>query len=129
MRMKIAVDFDGTMVAHEYPEIGAESPGCSEWLQKIAEAGGAIILYTMRSGKELQDAIDWTAEHNIPLWGVNRDPDQDSWTDSPKCYANVYVDDAALGCPLRENPKMGGRPMVDWDIVGPALMKILGKQA
>jgi hypothetical protein len=68
----------------------------------------------MRSGKELEDAVNWFAENDIPLYGVQRNPSQDTWTNSPKCYAQIYIDDAALGCPLTFDEALSGRTFVDW---------------
>lgn len=113
--MIFAIDFDGTCVTHEYPEIGRQI-GASRVLNRIVKEGGKLILWTMRSGKELQDAVDWFKINNIPLYGIQRNPTQDSWTNSPKCYAKIYIDDAALGCPLKQGLK-GERPFVDWDKV------------
>ena len=132
--MIIAVDFDGTCVTHKFPDIG-ENIGAEIVLKKLADDGNKIILYTMRSHSSkktedaessgmistkrdcLQDAIDWFNKYNIPLYGVNCNPTQHEWTDSPKAYAHRYIDDAALGCPLiyvgnRNNPYV--RPYVDW---------------
>lgn len=130
--MIIAVDFDGTCVTHEFPKVGKDI-GAVPVLKELVEKGHKIILYTMRShpnksnkGKTLsewiisndtlQDAIDWFKENDIPLWGINENPNQKKWTSSPKIYANIYIDDAALGTPLRY-AKEGGlyRPYVDWD--------------
>lgn len=108
----IAVDFDGTCVTHEYPEIGRDI-GATPVLQRIIADGGKIILWTMRSGKELLDAIAWFEKQDIPLYGIQRNPTQSRWTDSPKCYAKIYIDDAALGCPLKQGPQ-DARPYVDW---------------
>ena len=119
----IAVDFDGTCVSHEFPEVGADVPGAVRVLKRIADRGAKIILWTMRSDNPgsgewyLEDARRWFSRHNIPLYGVNSNPSQSRWTSSPKAYAHHYVDDAALGCPLKPNPKFGGRPIVDWDAV------------
>lgn len=124
MSLVVAVDFDGTVVDHRYPIIGADVPGSVEWLRKLADADVKIVLFTMRSGDTLDDAVRWYALKGIPLYGVNRNPDQGTWTSSPKAYAHVYVDDAAFGCPLRENPRSGGRPFVDWDTVGPKLLEM-----
>ena len=109
--MDIAIDFDGTVVAHEYPNVGKDI-GAVPVLRKIIESGNNIILYTMRSGKHLQDAIDWYAEKGIPLYGVQFHPTQKTWTDSNKCYAQLYIDDAALGCPLVIGAH--SRPYVYW---------------
>lgn len=119
----IAVDFDGTVVDHRYPDIGADVPGAVESLRRLVACGCKIVLFTMRGGEELAEAVEWYRWHGIPLYGINRNPSQDSWTDSPKAYAHVYVDDAAVGCPLRRNPRLGGRPFVDWDAVEKILME------
>ena len=112
-KMYIAVDFDGTVVQHEYPAIGGLVPLAIPTIKKWMEAGHKIILNTMRSGKELDDAVSFLMKQGITLYGVNRNPTQDRWTKSPKVYAHIYVDDAAYGCPLI-HPEDGGRPYVDW---------------
>ncbi len=111
--MKIAIDFDGTCVTHEYPNVGTPLFNCINVLTKLQNAGHQLILYTMRSGNELRDAVTYLQGNGIKLYGVNKDPDQSSWTSSPKCFANLYIDDAALGCPtlITENTS---RKEVDW---------------
>ena len=113
--MKIAIDFDGTCVEHEYPKIGKTVPNVLKVLQKLVKSGHSLILYTMRSGKELEAAKQWFEENDIPLWAVNENPTQMMWTTSPKVYADLYIDDAALGVPLtsNENP----RSYVNWKAV------------
>ncbi len=112
--MIIAIDFDGTVVTHEYPRIG-EDVGAVPVLRAMASKGHQLILFTMRSGDELQQAVDWFTANGIPLWGINTNPDQKAWTNSPKAYAQLYIDDAALGCPLIVPGS--GRPYVDWSEV------------
>jgi hypothetical protein len=121
--MYIAVDFDGTCVTHEYPRIGKDI-GAVPVLKKLSDSGHKIILNTMRSGKELADAIKWFIDNDIPLFGANENPTQKSWTDSPKVHANVYIDDCGIGCPVIYNPAVSGRPYVDWT----AIEKILKKE-
>lgn len=110
--MEIAIDFDGTCVKHEYPLVGADI-GAVPVLKKLVEAGYRLILYTMRSGKELQDAVDWFTDNHIALYGIQYNPTQATWTSSNKCYAQLYIDDAALGCPLVKGTDID-RPYVDW---------------
>ena len=114
--MYIAIDFDGTCVTHDYPRIGKEI-GATEVLKRLVEAGHKLILNTMRSDKELQDAVNWFKKNGIELYGVNENPTQKRWTNSPKVYAHMYIDDAALGCPLINAPELSNRPFVDWDSV------------
>jgi len=111
--MIIAIDFDGTCVTHEYPRIGKDI-GAVPILKALVKNGHELILYTMRSGKELQDAVTWFQNNEIPLYAVNKNPTQESWTQSPKCYANLYIDDAALGMPLAHSGHFRDYPYVDW---------------
>lgn len=117
----ICFDFDGTCVYHRYPEIGDPVPGALDTLKELQEAGHRLILFTMRSGSELQEAVDYLESYDIELFGININPTQTHWTQSPKAYGQVYIDDAALGCPLkmRQNEP---RPFVDWDKVKTLLL-------
>lgn len=133
--MIIAVDFDGTCVTHEFPSIGKDI-GAVPVLKELINNGHKLILLTMRSHKivkensvpidTLQDAIDWFKRNKIPLYGINKNPNQERWTSSPKVYANIYIDDAALGTPLKYD-KDGAIsiPYVDWDKMR-ILLKIKG---
>lgn len=118
----IAVDFDGTIVDHMYPKIGNEVPGAFRWLKELQKYF-KLILLTMRSDNELEEAVKYCKDNGVEFWSINDNPDQKSWTTSRKVYAHFYIDDAGIGCPLRENPRMNGRPYVNWDIVGEILLK------
>lgn len=109
----IAVDFDGTIVTHMYPELGRPVPNAIRVLKALLVADCKLILWTMRSGSELQAAVDYCSEHDIGFWGINQNPDQISWTSSQKAYAHLYIDDAALGTPLLQDTQ-SGRSMVNW---------------
>lgn len=114
----VAIDFDGTLAEHQYPDIGLAVPGAIEVCKELQEAGHRLILYTMRSnyskdGNTLDEAIDWCRERGLEFWAVGRNPEQESWTNAFKCYAQVYIDDNAIGCPLRESIQ-SKRFMVDW---------------
>jgi hypothetical protein len=118
----IALDFDGTVVTHEYPRIG-EDIGAIPVLKKIIQNGNRIVLNTMRSGDELNESIEWFNTNGIELYGVGYNPTQSSWTTSNKCYAELYIDDAALGAPLSID-KRYGRPFINWVIVEEMLVKM-----
>lgn len=94
--MTIAVDFDGTCVKHRYPMVGEDVDGAVSVLKELVRKGHKIILYTMRSGDTLDDAISWFIDNDIELWGINRNPEQYGWSSSPKVFANLYIDDAPL---------------------------------
>lgn len=129
--MEIAIDFDGTCVTHQFPDIGQDI-GAVPVLKRLVAAGHKLILYTMRSnGGEvplftengitttsanfLDDAVAWFANNAIPLYGIQSNPTQSSWTSSNKCYAQLYIDDAALGAPLVRGKHE--RPYIDWEKV------------
>ena len=117
--MIIAIDFDGTCVTHEYPEVGKDI-GAIPVLRRLVDHGHQLILWTMRHddsiGIDLEPrraAVGWFRNNGIPLFGVNRNPNQ-RWSGSPKAYAQLYIDDAALGCPLKVDENISSRPFVDW---------------
>lgn len=112
----IAVDFDGTCVEHNYPAIGMDVEGAVDVLRELNKHGHRIILNTMRSGQRLEAAVRWFRDRKIELWAVNRNPEQDQWTTSPKVYADIYIDDSALGCPLIFLEGLR-RPVVNWSKV------------
>jgi len=127
--MDICIDFDGTCVAHEYPEIGKDI-GAIPVLKELTENGHRLILFTMRSDRKkkkkvgglemiveenvLTEAVKWFADNDIPLYGIQKNPTQRFWTSSPKAYGHLYIDDANLGCPLIIDDAEADRPYVDW---------------
>ena len=113
--MIIAVDFDGTLVKHDYPRIGEEVPGAVSVCQRLISAGHQLILWTVRDGDQFYDAYRWLKEHNLTFWGLNLNPQQLAWSKSNKVYAQIYIDDAALGCPLIY--PLDGRPYADWEAI------------
>ena len=113
--MILCIDFDGTCVTHEYPKIGKDI-GAEDVLKELVKNGHQLILWTMRSGETLDIAVKWFEERSIPLFGINENPTQKTWTTSNKAYAHKYIDDAAMGAPLKEDIRGGlHRPYIDWD--------------
>lgn len=109
----IAIDFDGTCVEHEYPSVGMDVEGAVETLRALNNKGHRLILFTMRSGDKLDKAVKWFKDREIELWAVNENPEQREWTESPKVFADVYIDDAALGCPIMFIDGVR-RPVINW---------------
>ena len=131
--MDINVDFDGTCITHDFPNIGKDI-GSVPVLKKLVQNGHKLILFTMRSHRPflrftgntrdtLDEAVNWFKENDIPLHGINTNPDQKTWTDSPKSYAELIIDDTALGCPLIYNREIHQRPFVDWSKVEEMLVE------
>lgn len=117
--MIIGIDFDGTCVTHEFPEVGKDI-GAEPILKELINNDHQLILFTMRSDKEeknLTDAVKWFEERNIPLFGINENPEQKVWTSSPKPYCHLYIDDAGLGIPLKYDKSLCDRGFVDWEKV------------
>lgn len=112
-RMIIAVDFDGTCVEHDYPDVGLDVEGAVETLRALTAKGHRLILFTMRSGAKLEAAERWFRDRKIELWAVNRNPEQREWTESTKVFADIYIDDSALGCPIMFIDGVR-RPVIDW---------------
>ena len=113
----IGIDFDGTVVTHEYPEVGRDI-GAVPVLKRLVNSGNKLILFTMRSGRNgtLQDAVNWFKDNGIELYGVNTNPTQSEWTDSTKAHCDIYIDDAGLATPTKFDEETG-REYVDWERV------------
>ena len=71
--MIIAVDFDGTIVEHKYPKIGSEIPFATDTLKMLIKDGHQLILWSVREGELLQEAVDWCHERGVDFWAVNKD--------------------------------------------------------
>lgn len=124
--MYVCVDFDGTIVDREYPDLGRPVPNAIPTLLEAQSRGAKLILFTMRAGPELVDAVEYLEDAGIQLFGVNENPDQ-SWSTSRKVYGHCYIDDAALGVPLIK-PDGFARPCVDWSRIRPLLLKNLARR-
>lgn len=115
--LEIIIDCDGTVMSHEFPNIGNDI-GAVEVLKELTDSGHRLILFTMRSdsfrGNYLTEAVNWFKENNIPLYGIQKNPTQHLWTTSPKAYGNYFIDDAAIGTPLKTDLSISSRPFVDW---------------
>lgn len=127
------IDADGTIFTHEFPKIG-KSIGAEKVLKRLTDNGHKLIIFTMRSdrktnaptndetildvtGNFLTDVVNWYKKNNIPVYGIQSDPNQHNWTTSPKSYAHKMIDDTGVGCPLKFDPEISDRPFVDWDKV------------
>lgn len=119
--MDILIDFDGTCVTHEFPRVGRDI-GAVPILKKLVESGHRLILFTMRSnnqrGNFLDDAVDWFKKNDIPLYGIQENPEQKIWTTSPKAYGQLIIDDTCLGIPLtlldERGIQISDRPFINW---------------
>lgn len=99
--MLIAVDFDGTIVEHRYPEIGPEKPFAIDTLKMLIRDRHQLILWSVREGRLLEEAIVWCRERGVEFWAVNRDfPEEDITRNenfSRKLRVDLFIDDRNLG--------------------------------
>jgi hydroxymethylpyrimidine pyrophosphatase-like HAD family hydrolase len=99
--MTIAVDFDGTIVTHEYPNIGKEIPFAVQTLKMLQDDGHKLILWTVREGDLLRDAIQWCREKGLEFYAANKDyPEEEEQNNnhySRKLKADIWIDDRNIG--------------------------------
>ena len=97
--MIIAVDFDGTIVDHEYPAIGKTKLFAFETLKAMQKQGHQLILWTYRSGDELKQAVEFCKKNGIEFYAVNKNYPEEVYDDSMsrKIMADVYIDDRNVG--------------------------------
>ena len=95
----IAVDFDGTIVEHAFPEIGKEMLFAFETLKALQDKGHRLILWTFRDGKTLEDAVAYCKERGIEFYAVNKSfPEEDfDLSISRKVSADMFIDDRNIG--------------------------------
>ena len=132
MKLKIAIDFDGTIVEHKYPDIGKECPNAFYWMKRWKEAGALLILLTMRGtktpdGDTLTPAVEFCKTNGIIFDAINENIDE-AWSNSRKIEYHIGIDDRNFGCPLvypDYYKSYYARPHMDWGIVGPEVLKIL----
>ena len=94
--MTIAVDFDGTIVEHRYPKIGEEIPFATETLKILAQERHKLILWTVREGELLEEAIEWCRQRGVFFYSVNKDyPEEEKSHNgfSRKLKADLFIDD------------------------------------
>ena len=99
--MIIAVDFDGTIVEHEYPKIGKEKIFATETLRQLINDGHRLILWTVREGELLDEAVEWCRQRGVEFYAVNKDFPEENISKneqfSRKIKADVWIDDLNVG--------------------------------
>ena len=100
--MTIAVDFDGTIVEHEYPRIGEERPFATDTLKMLIADHHRLILWTVREGELLDEAVEWCRKRGVEFWAVNRDYPEEHGIQSNnhfsrKLKVDLWIDDRNIG--------------------------------
>ena len=96
--MIVAVDFDGTLVEHVYPGIGAPKIPVIERCKALKRFGHKLILWTCRDGEALEQAVAAMKLHGLEFDAINENIPDENWPfpTSKKVYADYYVDDKAV---------------------------------
>jgi hydroxymethylpyrimidine pyrophosphatase-like HAD family hydrolase len=97
--MRIAVDFDGTIVDHEYPAIGKEKLFALRTLIGMQKRGCTLILWTYRAGKELDEAVEYCRKNGLEFYAINKNYPEEVFDESisRKIDADMYIDDRNFG--------------------------------
>ena len=99
--MTIAVDFDGTIVTHKYPNIGEEIPFAVDTLKMLRNDGHKLILWSVREGELLDAAVQWCRDRGLEFYAVNRDYPEETTDNNPhfsrKLKVDMFIDDRNLG--------------------------------
>lgn len=98
--MIIAVDFDGTIVEHKYPQIGEEISFAVETLKLLSKEKHHLILWTVREGQLQEDAVQWCKDRGLEFYAVNKNyPEETTSTKgfTRKINADLFIDDRSLG--------------------------------
>ena len=98
----IAVDFDGTIVEHRYPEIGEERPFALDTLKMLIKDRHKLILWTVREGQLLDDAVNWCRERGVEFYAINRDYPEETFENNPHFSRKLnsidyWIDDRNIG--------------------------------
>ena len=108
--MTIAVDFDGTIVEHRYPEIGEEIPFAIETLKMLIKDRHKLILWTVREGKLLDEAVEWCRQRGVEFYAVNRDYPEETLKNNPHYSRKLNTIDYFI-----DDRNVGGLP--DWGTI------------
>lgn len=99
--MTIGVDFDGTIVEDKYPAIGEEIPFATDTLKMLIKEHHKLVLWTVREGLALEEAVQWCHERGVDFYAINRDYPEERLDNnqhfSRKIKADVWIDDRNLG--------------------------------
>jgi hypothetical protein len=100
-KLIIAIDFDGTIVDNIYPEIGKLKPMAKEIINKLYNDGHYIIIWTCRNNSHIEydlltDMKYFLEENDIKYHKINKNVDHIKSGDTPKIYADIYIDDRSL---------------------------------
>ena len=92
----IFVDFDGTICKDAWPDCGAPNHKVIYYILKKKAQGCKLILWTCRTGKQLEEAVKWCSKYGIIFDAINENlPEliEMYGGDTRKITADEYIDD------------------------------------
>lgn len=96
--MIIAIDFDGTIVEHKFPEIGKLRKDAKEVINQLYNEGHYIIIWTCRyEGFAVEQMELFLAANDIKYHCINQNHPELLFSPKPKIYADIYIDDRQVG--------------------------------
>ncbi|MGB8358164.1 MAG: hypothetical protein WCD55_06070, partial [Bacteroidales bacterium] len=68
-------------------------------LKELQKRGALLILWTIRTGKELDEAVRFCRENGIVFYAINRNYPEEQWAeDTPrKLNVDIFIDDKNAG--------------------------------
>ncbi|MFO8022442.1 MAG: hypothetical protein R6U65_08245 [Perlabentimonas sp.] len=97
--LKVAVDFDGTIVENKFPSIGKPMLFAFETLKAMQQSGILLILWTVRKGKELDEAVEFCRSKGLEFYAINANYPEEEYDPnaSRKIEADIFIDDRNIG--------------------------------
>ena len=99
-RKVIAIDFDGTLSLGEYPACGPANEKLIEIIKRLMSDPSEVrlyyVLWTSRTGVELDKAVAWLKSQGLELDGINKPPKETAADYTRKIWADLYIDDKAI---------------------------------
>lgn len=96
----IAVDFDGTIVEHKYPQIGKTMPFAFETLKELQKRGHRLIMWTFRHGSSLDEAVEFCRKNGVEFYAINKSYPEEEFNPnemSRKLDCDLFIDDRNVG--------------------------------
>lgn len=95
----IAVDFDGTIVEHDYPKIGKEMLFAFATIKQLQKKGHKLILFTYRTGSLLEEAVEYCKKNGVEFYAVNKNYPEEKLEDNTprKLDVDIFIDDRNIG--------------------------------
>ncbi len=95
--LTLAIDFDGTIVSHAYPNIGEPIKNAKEVMDRLMERGHKIVIWTARNGKDLEKVRNWLIKNKYHFECINKNIINAPYRPWPKIYCDLFIEDRNVG--------------------------------